>query len=360
MKQKKGRLARTVGVAIVLAMIVLAATGILESYLTRRSSLAAENPFDFEAYADNLYLRVGDGLLVASDVRLELFDGEGRELSSLSRNFPEVLCAVSGDYALAYSQSGNGACVLGPEGKYHDLSLPGNILGGDVADCGSSVFLTQEQGFKGSVTVYSPEGEGSYRVYLGDGYPLDADISRDGKELAVLSMNGSGCRVSVYTMDREEVAYQWDGEEALYFELEYLEDGNILLLSTEEAVILSGKGSLLSRYSFAGEYLKDFAVGDGFVTLVLGKHRTGSAARVVNLEESGNILGMLDVTAEVEGLSVSQQRLCVRFSDRTAVYDRSMKLLGSLDSTAGILASLMRSDGTALIVSGGGAAIFEP
>ena len=359
MKQKKGRLARAAGIAVVLALMILAATGILESYLNRRDSLAAENPFDFDAYSDNLYLRVGDGLLVASDVRLELFDGEGRELSSLSRNFPDVICAASGDYGLAYSQSGNAACVLGPEGLYHDLSLPGNILGGDVAGDGSSVFLTEEQGFKGSVTVYDKNGEGSYRVYLGDGYPLDADVSPDGKNVAVLAMNGAGSSVSVYTMDREEVAARWDGGDTLYFELEYLDGGGMLLLSTGDAVFLNGKGSLLSSFSFEGEYLKDFAPGDGFVTLVLGKYRTGSAARLVNLDESGNILGTLDVSAEVEGLSASRQ-LCVRFTDRTAVYDRNMGLLGSLDSTAGILASLMRSDGNALIVSGGGAAIFEP
>lgn len=360
MKQKKGWLARTAGIVIVLVLIILAATGILESYLNRRNSFAAEDPFAFDAHSDNLYLRVGDGLLVASDVRLALFDGEGREKCSLSRNFPEVLCAVSGEFGLAYSQSGNTACVLGPEGMYRDLSLPGSILSADVSAEGSSVFVTEEQGFKGAVTVFEPQGEAVYRVYLGDGYPMDADVSQDGKHVSVLAMNGSGSRVSVYAMDKEEVAYQWDGEDVLYFELEYLKDGNLLLLSTEDAVFLSGKGGHLSSFSFEGEYLKDFAAGDGFVTLVLGKYRTGSAARVVNLDESGNILGTLDVTAEVEGLSASQQRLCVRFSDRTVVYDKNLKLLGSLDSTAGSLASLMRSDGNALIVSGGGAAIFEP
>ncbi len=354
------RILKGIGALCLLALAVAAVVGIVQS---NREQIAGESvgTFAFDLYAENRYTPVGRGLLVSSDAGLSLFDGEGRLLRTDAVNYTSPLTAACGSHAVVWSQSATGATRLNAEGETQDLSLPGNILGADVNESGWTVFLARESGTKGAAIVCKPDGKAVYRVRMGSSYPVDADISPAADSLALLTLQGSGSHVGIYGLSQEAEQYGWTGEEEVFFELEYLQNGNLFLLSADHAVFLNGDGELLQDYAFSDEYLKDYAVSDGgFIALVLGRHRTGSAARLVTLDDSGRELASQEVQWEVESLTAAGRYLSVLYSDRTVIYDSALQETGRLDDTAGIQASLVRSDGSTIIITGSGAAIYEP
>jgi hypothetical protein len=189
---------------------------------------------------------------------------------------------------------------------------------------------------------------------------VDADISPDSDRVAVLSLTAEGSTVSVYDTDREELHAEYSEAGKSCFDLEYLSDGRLLLISAQQASFLKDDGKLLGELSFEGEFLKGYASGDGFAVLLLGRYKAGSTGRILLVDTAGNLLTGMDTAAETQGVSASGKYLAVRDTDETTLYDTDLNVLGSLQDTAGIQAAVMRSDGSAVIISGGKAAIFEP
>ena len=59
----------------------------------------------------------------------------------------------------------------------------------------------------------------------------------------------------------------------------------------------------------------------GFIVLALGRHRNGSAARLLTLDQNGRELGTLEVQGEVQGLSAGGRWISVLYQDRLVLYD---------------------------------------
>lgn len=343
---------------VILLLIGAGVAGFLTSMLGRERDGAAYSA-DLEGYESAKFAPVGDGFAAMSEVAIRVFGDSGATAGTVSRNYPDGVLIGGKNAAAAWSSGGTEFSVLKADGTGYDLSFSGGVTNADLNDEGYAVVLAGEKGYKGSVSVIRPDGEAIYRVYVGSGYPVDADLSPDSRELAILSLTAKGSRVSIYSLDREEPEHEWTGD-TVFFELEYLSGGRIFLLASDRAATLSGDGKSDRAYSFGGEFLKDYTVSENSVVLVLGKHQTGSSGRIVLLDQSCSAVAQRQTETEIRSLSAAGKRLAVRYSDAITVYDWELNALGSLESAAGADAAFIRSDGSAIIISGGGAAIFEP
>lgn len=357
--KKSGTVFGKILLTVVILLVVGAGiAGFLTSMLGRKQESAVFSA-DLEGYESAKFAPVGDGFAAMSEVAIRVFGDSGATAGTVSRNYPAGVLIGGKTAAAAWSSGGTEFSVLKADGTGYDLSFSGGVTNADLNDGGYAVVLAGEKGYKGSVSVIRPDGEAVYRVYVGSGYPVDADLSAGSQEVAILSLTAKGSRVSIYSLDREEPESEWSNRR-VFFELEYLSGGRILLLASDGASILSGDGKSVWEYSFDGEFLKDYTVAENGVVLVLGKHQTGSSSRIVLLDQSCSAVAQRQTETEIRSLSAAGKRLAVRYSDAITVYDWELNALGSLESAAGADAALMRSDGSAIIISGGGAAIFEP
>ncbi len=343
---------------VILAVAVLAASGVVGSRLNQRDNSTFEA--DLNGLENARYAPAGDGFAAVSEVLCRLYGRGGETLCSAPRSYPQMQIAGAEGYAAVWSEGEAGLTIL-KSGEPTDLSFPGGVTAADVSDGGVAAILAGENGYKGSVSVVRADGTALYRVYIGSGYPVDTGISPDSRRVAILCLTAGGSSVSIYSTDQEESLAEVDLPDLACFDLEYLSDGRILLVCSDRLVFLKGDGSRAGEYPFEGKFLKDYSCeGNGYVILLLGKYRAGSAGSLLILDTEGKLLAEKELSSEVNGLSASEKRFAVCYSDETVVYDSSLAELGRLQSTAGIQAAVMRSDGAAIIISGGGAAIFEP
>ncbi len=342
---------------VILAVAVLAASGVIGSKINKKDNSGFSA--DLLGFENARFAAAGSGFAAVSDISCRLYGRNGEILCTASRSYPQLQAAGAEGCAAVWSEGGSGITLLRASGAA-DLEFSGGVTAADMNDEGTAVVLAGEIGYKGSVTVIDQENNAVYRVYIGSGYPVDADISPDSDRVAVLSLTAEGSTVSVYDTDREELHAEYSEAGKSCFDLEYLSDGRLLLISAQQASFLKDDGKLLGELSFEGEFLKGYASGDGFAVLLLGRYKAGSAGRVLLTDTAGNPLRYLDTDAETEGVSAAGKYLAVRYTDETVVYDTELNVLGSLQDTAGIQAAVMRADGSAVIISGGKAAVYEP
>ncbi len=342
---------------VILAVTILAASGVIGSRLNKKDNSGFSA--DLLGYENGRFAAAGSGFAAVSDISCRLYGRNGETLCTASRSYPELQIAGAEGCAAVWSEGGVGLTILRSDGAA-DLEFSGGVTAADLNDAGAAVVLAGEIGYKGSVTVVDKNNSAVYRVYVGSGYPLDADISPDSGRVAILSLTAEGSSVTVYETDSERVFSEYLSEGRSCFDLEYLSDGRLMLVSSDRAAFLKDDGKLLGEIVFDGEYLKGYSWGDGYAVLLLGHYQAGNNARILLADTAGSILRSLEISAETEGVSAAGKYLAVRFADETVLYDSEFNVLGSLQDAAGIQAAVMRSDGSALIISGGRAAIFEP
>ena len=356
--KKPGRvLGRILIGLVILAVAILAASGVIGSKLNKKdnSSFSA----DLLGFENARFAAAGSGFAAVSDISCRLYGRDGEALCTVSHSYTDPMIAGAENCAAVWSEGGEGITFLRPEGAA-DLNFTGGVTAADLNNEGTAVVLAGEIGYKGSVTVIGKDNSEVYRVYVGSGYPMDADISPDSRRVAILCLTSEGSSISVYNTDSEKPYAEYKSEGRSCFDLEYLSDGRLMLISTDRAAFLKDDGKLLGEQSFDGEYLRGYAAGEGYAVLLLGRYKAGNTGRLLMVDTAGSLLRSLEVSAEIESISAAGKYIAVRYADETVLYDAEFQMIGGLEDTSGIQAAVMRSDGSAVIISGGRAAVYEP
>lgn len=358
MKKTGSKSGKWVITAVILLVILLGGAGLVISLLNRHSTVHFSA--DLEGYEGSVFAPLGNGFAALNEVSVRLYGSGGETLQSLPRSYPDGMLASSESAAAVWSEGGTSVSILYTNGKNRDLSYSGGITAVDLNDDGCAVILAGEKGYKGFVDVIRPDGTEAYRVFIASGYPLDAAISPDSKHIAILSLTADGTRLSVYSTAEETPELEWEDTE-LYFDLEYLPGGRIFLISATKAVFLTASGTVAGEYPFGGDYLRDYSAdGTAGVVLALGQYQTGIAERIVSLNNDALETASLEYDSEIGAISTAGNHIAILGSDDVRLFDWALNERFSLGSAAGVQAVMMRTDGRAILISGGGAAIIEP
>lgn len=147
------------------------------------------------------------------------------------------------------------------------------------ADKGFYAEITPQAGYLGSVTVYDAGGDGVYKWYSASGYILSADVSDNGKCLAVACEEAGRGKVHIFRTDSTEEEGLFDSDE-IVVEVGYL--GNKLCALTEHGVyILSSGGRTKRHVSFDG-VLGEYKFSDGKLSLEVQSHISGGESKTLS------------------------------------------------------------------------------
>ena len=139
------------------------------------------------------------------------------------------------------------------------------------------------------------------------------------------------------------------------------QEGRLVTVSDTALTFAGANGEIAGTYPYGGAYLREYDLGGmGFAALLLNRYRSGSVGRLVTVDKDGEVLGSLDVREEVLDISASGRYLAVLYSDRLAVYNQDLQPYATLQGTGDARGVLMRSDGSALLLSAGSASLFLP
>lgn len=370
--KKKRRILKSVLSVILLAIISVAAAVMITNngrlsldgfkrLFNIYGSFSKTAEFTFDSGSQNVYSDLNGGFAVASTVGIQVYDKScNLSFSDIFEMSRPALCA-GGDIAAVYDLGGLSLKMFNLDGVTKSISTNGKIISASLNKNGWLAVCTQESGgYKSQVTVYDKKGAEHYKWYSASGYILSAAISPDNGSLAVLTLNNEGSRIVFFTLDStyEKAACTLKGE--LVLEIKYFGGGNVLAVSKNGLSVVKPDGSVQTIKDYHEKYLDGYSIeSEDFTALVLHDYMVGDQGSIMTIDHNGAVLGTLETGRRVLSISARGNYLAVLYSDGFVIYNRKLKECTHIDGTAGAIRTIMRADGTSLLITAHSATIYD-
>ena len=371
-KRWKGVVSFLLVLLAVMGVMVLAAyrdgTGfdVLRRYLNYGAAERSveESVYDYDGGASMRFAAVENCLVALSENSLQILSPDGEEVWAAALSMKTPALESGGGLAVAYDVGGTVLHVVNAYGEVMTLEEDVPIIAASLNEAGWLAVTAEKQNYKGCVRVYDPGMELVFEFNSSRRFVMDACVTGEGKGLAAVTLGQTdGVFVNsivLYNLTQTEPTASYDVPDGLVAALEGKGD-RIVTVTDTELTHAGTDGEILSDFSFAGEFLREFELdGDGFSVLHLGRYSSGSAGRLVSLDDDGKVLGQLDVNEEVLDISAAGRYLAVLYADRLVVYNASLQIYGSLAGFDQADRILMRPDGSVLLLGAETARLFLP
>ena len=322
--------------------------------------------FSFDADNLNAYADFHGGLAVAGITGVATYDDDGRSNAQVQSPMTTPQVCVGKELALAYDAGGYCARAVNKKGQtVLELDTERPVLDADITEEDWFCISAAERGYKSVLRVYRPDGSLQYRWMSASQYLPVCALSSDGSYLAAVGLGQSEgsftSEVLFFNVGSSEEAEQTIslGNELIY-DLVFLSD-NVVCAVGEHTARFFQVGGSMGSFDYANWYLEDFCVdGNGFLTLVLNKHKAGSRGTVVTVGQDGKMLGELENDEQVISCSAAGNYVAVLTANELTIFDKSMNVYAKTANNHACTDVLMREDGSAVLIGNGQGSVFVP
>lgn len=358
-----------IAAAAVLAVLLLAAAAATWYFRDRLfasdgsmrsvSEAQTEAGYSFDPGSDQCFAAVGKLLAVGSGSGYALLAADGETIASQSASLADPAVVSCTDYAAFFDSDGQTLYFLDADGAASQYDCGGAIVSVRCGTSGHLAVVSREAGYRALVTVLNAAHEEVYRWYSSESYVLTAQVSPDGRKLAVLCPDESGSQVKFFSLASEGQLAAFSVSDTILLELGWLASDRLCAFSADGAVFFTAGGEWAGAYDFAGRYLGAYAVGSHFVCFALSPYRSGSGATVVTVDGSGKELSSTTFAGEILSLDAAGNEFLVFDTANAVLFGANGTKKGTLSDVSGFKKALIRSKGEALLIAAGFAEVYK-
>lgn len=304
----------------------------------------------------------GDRLCVASQEGISAYGADGKLIFRVGAPFRDPALKANGDHLLCYELGGTQLTLLRADGEEaFSLHTDGRIYDAEVAQNGAVSVLTEGEGCRAVAQVYSEAGAPLFRHESKSRYLNACALSPDGSFLAVNALGQEDIRFAsaalLFATDSTDAPTELSLDAQVIYDMAFLDDESVCAVGESSMQFFAADGKLLREYSLQNGSLSAYRFSDGFVAAAYDLLSGGSA--VVLLDPQGKELVYAELRGAVRHLSVCEDYISVLTDRELRIYDRDLRLCGSTEN-AGWRTALVRSDGTAMCLTGYSAGLYIP
>jgi len=331
--------------AAVALLAILALAALLLSVKNTGFSDARElsgTEFVFEAGSKQHFAVMGNALAVASSTGLQLMDDSGATIARQVFSMDTPRAAACGDYAVFYDLGGTALHTADAKGECTARPQENTILALTVNAAGFTAVCTEDDAYRGRVTVYDRDFNAVYEWYSGSGSLLTAAVAPDCRTLAVLTAHSGGSRICLYSLSSDALLAEFQTKNELLLELGWLDSDRLCAFSGSRVVFLDETCELLQEVPFSGRLLTFGLSEEGFAAF----HTEG---RLSTYDRGGRLLAELGTDREILSLSVGGEQLLALYPDEAVLYTRSLVRSGSCTEVFDARQALLTDSGALLL-----------
>jgi hypothetical protein len=323
--------------------------------LSELRSSASATEFVFTPGYDSSFADLNGALVTAGAIGFKVFGADGEQIAYESFKMSNPLTAAAGSHAAVYDAGGLSARLIDASGRVTPIETEYAIIAASINKNGWLTLCTREGGgYRGSVTVYGPDGGMKYKWYSAQGYVISAALSNDNRDLAVLSLREAGGAVTFLRLRSEEVRAVFELADEVVLEIKYRTDGRLLAVTGSRLILIDGDGTGGVVRDYSDRRLGGWAFGgDGLVALMLFDNSIGGSGTLVTYDAAGVEIGAIDTDSRSLSISVSGGTVAVLWRDRLSLYGASLKSEKEFWDASDAVSVVARSDGTALAIGRG-------
>lgn len=358
---------------LVLGVVVIAAyrdgTGfdVLRRYFNYgRTEQSAEAGYDYDASAQNRFAALGDTLVIMSDTSLQVQRRGGDVLWESPVRMESPALVSGGGRAVAYDVGGTELYVLDENGLVEQLTADEEepLIAATLNERGWLAVTAKKENYKACVSVYNTELEKVFDFNSSRRFVSDAYVTDDCKFVAAVTLGQEGgtfvSNVVLYDLTQTEPVADFGVTDGLVLQIgqqgEYL-----TAVADNKLTMAAADGTVNGEYGYDASFLREYDLGgDGYTVLLLNRYQSGNVGRLVTIGPDGTELASLEVNDEVRSLSAAGRYIAVLYTDRLVVYNQDLQTYATLKGTGYAKSALVRSDGSALLISAESARLFLP
>ncbi len=294
----------------------------------------------------------GNTLISAAVNGVRGFDLTGGKIFDIQTAIAYPAVCSNGSDAVIYDVGGNGI-VYGDGSR---LSFENTIISASLSDGGFLAVCAEEPGYKGAVTVYSPEKSPVYKWYSAERRTVAAAVSPDGEHLAVLCSCENGGEIHIFSFDSEETQGVYSAPEM--FSVVFWLGDTICGIGGSGIYYCDAEGRDRGSYELGKLFPGSFRVWGEKLVIELRAHSFGGAGELVIINDRGSELGRISPGEELISLDCGDDGILCLTQSRVTLYDTDYSETFSEDMT-GAEAAFLRQAGDILAVGGGNARVIE-
>lgn len=322
--------------------------------------------YAFAADPTNRFGQMGELLVVANQNNLQILRQDGTAYFSHQIQLSQPALDVGGDLAVAYDIGGRNMVVSAQDQVVLELTLDDGYgwISARLNEEGWLAAVSEKSGYKGSVTVYNDQQEPVFTYNSSSRFLMDARVSDDCKTVLVEALgqeDGSFCTQQItYDLSETEPQYEALLHDHLSMDLDQIEDVWVSV-SDKDISFTDKEGTLLGAFTYGDLYLRQYSLdGAGFAALLLNRYQAGSIGSLATVDETGEVIALLDVNQEVLDVSAAGNYLAVLMGNSLVIYNRELEEYSRLENTGYANRVLMEADGSALVIGGSSAFRYLP
>ena len=328
----------------------------------------------FDPNTTNDYAAFSGGLCVGSESGLTLFDIFGEQEAVVQGSLPSPLVQRCDKLCVCYSPGSSYLAALNSSGDtLIDQTVSGLLLDLDLSDDGYLCYTTSESGVKSMATVLNQNLDPYFKLSSRTRYLNVCAVSPGGTYLAVagLGEENSTYRSVLTILRTDEALPDLDGVDStavrmdlgnqIIYDLKFMSQTQICAIGQNSVLLMDVDGNLIKEYDLAQKKLKDYAFSDkGFLALALSQNQAGDKHELLVLDADGIELADEVLQSRVRSISADGKYIGVLTDRAVQIYNRKLELYAQTPELETATKILVRSDGSALLVSSSEAKLYIP
>lgn len=325
-----------------------------------KSDAGAGESFPYQSGNSLSLAACGGDLLSVSQTGIRLYSPGGVAYVEDTVTMTHPVCQVSKDTAVVYDAGGTFLAVYRDRAQVFQLEGDNTILSARLGANGSLSVVTRSSGYKGVVTVYNSKFHPLLDLNLSSAFALDAVTSPDGRSLLVVTAGTQdhlfNCTLAQYVLAELDEknptpSATWSLGNRLPLDVVW-DAGGVRVMAEYAALAADPSLQQTGAVDWSDRCLKRFSLGcsDTFVTLT-GKYQAGSQTTLELFDRSGQLLGSLESSRPILGLSAAGKYVAVLTAQELNIYTRDLELYATVENTANASHVVLLEDGSAFLAT---------
>lgn len=346
-----------VNVAVLKVFVILLVSAIFTVGFVNRDNLAPENVVGFiqdnfaklgkgkgyptnikgtKVSAKNFKLFSSDASFV-SDTSFVCLNSSAKEEVCRQHSFSNPIYKVAGSKALIFDLYARGYEIDRKGCNIKRSNMENSILAGAIAENGTFGFVTQSKNFLGELSVFSSNAKDIYyKFYFADHYISSMAFSMNGKSIAAVGISAQDGEMisALYVFDckSEQPKFKINYENAMLMYVEYLANGNIVVLGDNLVSFVNSKTGKKIDFKYDNKTVTAFDINkNSGAAISLSLSEGGDESEIILFDKKGNVCNKINTAVNIKSISLDKRRLAVLSTNKAFLYNSYGALLKQVE-----------------------------
>ena len=267
-------------------------------------------------------------IALLTDTNLIVYNEEGTILSQTEHNCTNPNIITQNNKLLVFDQGYNFFQIQDKNGAIYSNSVSNKLINAALADNGSYAVSTSSTRFLSEMFVYNKSNTEICHWKSVGSYISSMSFSKNSKKIVVASLFADSgyinSNIRIFDLNREEepITLDTDYSDSSIVEVQYLNNGNILLIFDNCYIIINENGKTVEEYKFnANEKLYYHNVNkDGAIVIIKDANEKLICKRIFSNLENNTVKFTLEESS-FKSLAFSDDYVFVLQNDKVQKYD---------------------------------------